>query len=1115
MKNEKRLGRMLAEFYSGTSQSVFVEHPEYETASELHDEIERQSQTEGHEKSSTQFLTKVFAIAVVNFVNDYPEPEPVTDGLDNILDHVIGMSNSSNHNHQPDSVISDVYASIFVEIAENYPEPDTDCIQSWLDEIESRAITTAQSSEHSATPVDLLENIYSTTIFKLMVSQPNPAVKQAQAWLTEFERRISIMANSNAHQVSPSQFLTNIYAIIIINLSEKYPDPENEQIQDWLNEIYYRAQQMAIDDIHDSPPSQFLGNIYSMAVSTFAERHSEPSDIEPWLSTLMQNLPKLPVSKNESTTDISLTPTVASMSLSRIQSDSEIDLPTEWSRATLSHALDAVDDEDLDEFSSDFQRMYHISCAQAEALPEALPLFLLELRARTVESDDPILTDRDARLDLLSNALADAVFGMWTFGDQNLESDPGKYAPQAVGAGAPDDLEFVVDTLARTDERLAAHDVSDWLLEHADDRPGDPLRDRTLAFGYAAAASTLDDSDDVDQSVETLAEAAAFADERDPTTRLYRGGLQAIRDGNRDEAKRLLELAWLRRDRHDSGTTAHGHAIAAGVGYAAHLALEDDPDPSPESVLAEVESADVMLSDATTALVEATREDELTVDPDDLTEDVDVEDDPHDVDDLESLAYSSLISLLVNPPGPAEYYRAGLEAVAQSNPETAIQTLHTAWEGRDEADDSTRRAVVAAGVGLLAHVDMGMVDSGAIGREELAEGVESTRDELLPAILAVFEYLTDGETTHTPDELRADVDDDDDFERDDLETAVFARLLELLTPDDDQPVREENGESEPPGEPETTGSSPEDEPDPTISDIYTAALYAVTQNEVEDAINFFATAWGRRDEAEGEEQRDGVAAGVALLAHVEMDWLDSEVIDREILTTAVAEHRDQLSEAVTVLFDACTGDSPDIDPDELRGDVDPEAEEFDRDDLERLVLAGLLDHLGESDGESTGDATSSDQRDETSEHSVEATPDEDDDSDVDEDLSELRGLYEAGLCHTMDGDRQAAIGPLMDAWDYHDSVGDDGKRMAFGAGLALAVHVADDSTLSMIREAIFEVVAEQDGYLSEPVYVVFEATNGEDSDTTPADLRGQAADTDGLDALEARAFARLLERHQS
>ena len=101
----------------------------------------------------------------------------------------------------------------------------------------------------------------------------------------------------------------------------------------------------------------------------------------------------------------------------------------------------------------------------------------------------------------------------------------------------------------------------------------------------------------------------------------------------------------------------------------------------------------------------------------------------------------------------------------------------------------------------------------------------------------------------------------------------------------------------------------------------------------------------------------------------------------------------------------------------------------------------------------------------------------------------------------------------MDAWDCHDNIIDspEGRRLAYGAGVALATLLDDDHALSMIREEVVEVVSGHETTLSEPARTTFEATTGNDPDVTPADLRERANDTEGLEALEAAAFADLLE----
>lgn len=76
-----------------------------------------------------------------------------------------------------------------------------------------------------------------------------------------------------------------------------------------------------------------------------------------------------------------------------------------------------------------------------------------------------------------------------------------------------------------------------------------------------------------------------------------------------------------------------------------------------------------------------------------------------------------------------------------------------------------------------------------------------------------------------------------------------------------------------------------------------------------------------QDDADNDdEERDSVAAGVALLAYFEMGWLGSEVVVRESLYIAVTTHCNHLLDAVIALFDPCTDELPDIDADEFRLD---------------------------------------------------------------------------------------------------------------------------------------------------------------------------------------------------
>lgn len=105
-----------------------------------------------------------------------------------------------------------------------------------------------------------------------------------------------------------------------------------------------------------------------------------------------------------------------------------------------------------------------------------------------------------------------------------------------------------------------------------------------------------------------------------------------------------------------------------------------------------------------------------------------------------------------------------------------------------------------------------------------------------------------------------------------------------------------------------------------------------------------------------------------------------------------------------------------------------------------------------------------------------------------------------------------ATNQLIDAWDYLDRTEGRAQRLALGAGVAVAVHVADDPGLSPLREEVLDVVDGQRELLPASARPVVDAMTGRDRHVTPTDLRERADDNvDELERLECRAFARLLE----
>jgi hypothetical protein len=140
---------------------------------------------------------------------------------------------------------------------------------------------------------------------------------------------------------------------------------------------------------------------------------------------------------------------------------------------------------------------------------------------------------------------------------------------------------------------------------------------------------------------------------------------------------------------------------------------------------------------------------------------------------------------------------------------------------------------------------------------------------------------------------------------------------------------------------------------PTISEVYETGLGSVLENEPEEAVRALAAAWEARDDAaDTGGRRDAVAAGVVLLAHVEIGVLDTTVVELSELAEAVEAEQGNLSAAVLALYQGCLGDQLALAPEAVRPEADPGDDDFDSASLEALVAAGLLERVVERSSES-------------------------------------------------------------------------------------------------------------------------------------------------------------------
>ncbi|WP_135855230.1 hypothetical protein [Halorussus salinus] len=96
-------------------------------------------------------------------------------------------------------------------------------------------------------------------------------------------------ACNDAFNEDPSQFLANVYAMALSNLADKSVDPDGEAVTEWVDDLEERAQAMAgRHDVHNDSAGQFLANVYAMAFSNLADKSANPDGeaVTEWVDDL-------------------------------------------------------------------------------------------------------------------------------------------------------------------------------------------------------------------------------------------------------------------------------------------------------------------------------------------------------------------------------------------------------------------------------------------------------------------------------------------------------------------------------------------------------------------------------------------------------------------------------------------------------------------------------------------------------------------------------------------------------------------------------------------------------------------------------------------------------------
>jgi hypothetical protein len=419
-------------------------------------------------------------------------------------------------------------------------------------------------------------------------------------------------------------------------------------------------------------------------------------------------------------------------------------------------------------------------------------------------------------------------------------------------------------------------------------------------------------------------------------------------------------------------------------------------------------------------------------------------------DDGPAIPEAEIQSIVTDSLGVSECYTVALRDLIKSeNPGDVTGLLEKAWTQRDQTEaDQERRDTAAAGVLLSAHAELGLGKEKSPNRNRLAEAVNQWREELPEAVLAVHEAIEDGERTTEVEHLQASVDTDK-FTREDLETLIFSQIV--------------------------------DEIERSISDVYTTALGSVLDKEPADAVQAFSYAWQNRSDAlDEDEHRDGIAAGVGLLAHVSLDLIDEDRIDETAVIEEVAINQQALGDAVVAVYEEAVDRTPSSSPAELRETVGSQRDQYNRAELETLAMADLLELMQNN------------------------SPGEQADSVVE--------TYAAALYSIAEDEPERALQKLEQAWNGRTDTEKEGRTAGVAAGVALLAHAELGVQLTVPdREMLAEEMETYRPELSDAVTAVYDTCTGQSVALSPEELIQQADTEDpGVKDLESLVFARLL-----
>lgn len=995
-----------------------------------------------------------------------------------------------------EAFIKEFFSTAFARLAVYHLPEEAEV---WVEKVADLARDAAINGPHDQSPTPFLSGVYSRAFEKLLAFsqiETGPSPQGTKHWIETLADRVTHSASEGLHE-DPGLFLINVYSMALSGHHGLMDMFNAEDVDVWIETFADLAVNAATEGPHEDRPDSFLQNVYSMALSKLGKSH-EPAEVDIWIERLSTRILTAAEKETHDTSPELFLSNVYSMAVALLARDRSPEEVGAWLETCVTNAATAATEGPHDRSSGSI-----LVNTYGNILWNLTESYSLEEADAWVES------------------LTDSLPAVATRNELSV-------SPAAFTA------EVTTVAVVRTSARPSDQRISDWhrlFIRHAADSLNhDELEEFYDEFQLEYYSSCLHFETaptGLAVLVEDVLDRTVQSDDQEPVHLSEEEQIDLVASV---ASSVVFTLGTLIGEKLDDEISDNILRDLGSVGsddpgvFAATIATVEErlvsghvPD-WPQEFAAEDEAiTGYRLSDRlvgrtyATAIsaIESTEETDRT--PESIIEAAHFNSQVDDEDGSRQQTGSDATTRL---------YRAGLRAVLDNHGGVAKRLFQGIWTARGEeyedSGDETPSTILSAGIGYRAYLEL-TYEPAIRKREKILSFIETNRDRLSVQTQALVELLADGEPTGDAEAIATEVDIDEDQHGDigtdadiapralsELEKLAHAQLISKLI--------------------DSRDSS-------DVTGYYHTALVKITNAEPDDAFPALEQAWTLREglAPESDAYADALAAGVVLLAHMNFGY-DSEIDGEEIIET-VADHRDRLSRPVEALYELLSGGASEAESETCRERIEADSDDADWDDVEAISIATLIDVLtdnspkdGSLDGNSSTISSGSD-RTESATHEQEQDDIEGGEPQTDAFPSELLDYYRDGLTHVVEGNYQLAISPLINAWDFLDQVrnGERGRQLAFSAGIALAVLVVDDPGLSLLREEVLNVIEETEAReeLSASARPVLSAMTVGNSDVTPDELlekTGAEVDVGGpegacdLDELEARAFARLLDR---